>query len=124
MYKCIDCGQEFSTPKSYREEHGESIAICPKCSSTEFDKWDPSVEKIEVARTLVNVVAALNRLQNNIADVFGNSFKNQDLEYAQEITAEFIEELYDDFLPNRFSIELRKATTSLDVDRIMLRLEG
>ena len=124
MYRCFKCGKEFTTPNSYREEHGEAIAICPHCSSTEFAKWEPNIEKSEVARTLVNIVTALNRLQNNIADVFGNNFKNEDLEYAQEISEEFIAEMYDEFLPSDVTNAILRATSSLDVDRIMLRLEG
>lgn len=124
MYRCLDCKREFTTPNSYREEHGEAIAICPHCSSTEFANWEPKIEKIEVARTLVNMVAALNRLQKNIADVFGDGFKNEDLEFAQEIGSELIEEMYDGFIPLTVSNAIRQSTSTLDVNRIMLRLEG
>lgn len=73
---------------------------------------------------LVNMVAALNRLQNNIADVFGDGFKNEDLEFAQEIGSEFIEEMYDGFISLTVSNAIRQATSTLDANRIMLRLEG
>ena len=130
MYRCHKCGKEFTVPKTYNENHGldlppyEPVPICPHCSSTEFAKWELNIEKSEVARTLVNIVAALNRLQNNIADVFGNNFKNEDLEYAQEISAEFVEEMYDEFIPPAVSNAIRQATSTFEVDRIMLRLEG
>lgn len=124
MYRCFKCGKDFTTPNSYQEDHGEPIAVCPNCSSTEFAKWEPNIEKSEVARTLANAIASLNRLQNSIADVFGNNFKNEDLEDAQGILVEFIEEMYDEFIPFSTFNAIRQATTSNDVYRIMLRLEG
>ena len=124
MYRCLTCGREFDDAKIIKEPHGEEHGVCPHCSSSEFGKWKPNIEKSEVARTIVNVIAALNRLQNNIADVFGNNFKNEDLEYAQEILAEFIEEMYDEFIPLAVSNAIRRATSSLDVDRIILKLKG
>lgn len=129
MFRCHDCNKTFSEPNFYEESHGldappyERVAICPHCESTEFDEWEPNVEKSEVASTLVYAIAALNHLNNNIDDVF-NSFKNDDLEKAQSLLLEFVEELYDDFIPSSISKDLLNATTQNDIDRIMLRLEG
>lgn len=130
MYRCHKCGKKFTVPKTYHENRGldlppyEPVPICPHCHSSEFSKWEPNIEKCEVAQTLVNIIAALNRFQNNIADVFGNGFKNEDLEFAQELGAEFIDEIYYEFIPLSVSNAVRKATTKTDVDRIMLKLEG
>lgn len=124
MFKCLECKKEFSTPNSYIEKHGEPIAICPHCRSLEFQKWDAKIEKDEVAQTVLNVIAALNRLQNSISDVFGNNFKNEDLEFAQELCAEFIEEMYDEFIAISTSNVMRKATSTSEVNRVLMRLEG
>lgn len=129
MFKCLDCKHEFDTPDTYEERHGldtppyESVAICPECKSTEFTEWESAVEKSEVTHTIVNALAALNRLHNNIDDIF-NGFKNDDIELAQGLLSEFIIEMYDEFIPSSVSNSLLKATTKLDVDRIILKLEG
>lgn len=124
MYKCMICNRNFNNPQSYREDHGETVAICPHCRSSEFQKWNAKIEKDEVAQTVLNVIAALNRLQNNIADVFGNNFKNEDLEFAQELCAEFIEEMYDEFISLSTSNVMRKVTSTTEVNRVLMRLEG
>jgi hypothetical protein len=130
MFKCLSCGETFIDPEIYEETHGldcgpyERVAVCPNCASTNFSEWEPNVEKIEVAQVLVNVAAALNRLQNSIADVFGASFKNEDLEHARDISIEFVEEIYDEFMPLAVSNAMRIATSTNDVNKILLNLEG
>ena len=130
MFKCTECNAEFYAPEYYEETHGldcgpyERVGICPECKSTDFKEWDNHVEKIDVARVLINTLANLNRLSNQIADVFGSSFKNEELEFAQEMCAEYIEEMYDEFIPFRISKIMRETTNTSEVDRIIEILEG
>ena len=129
MFKCTDCKHEFDTADVYEEHHGldtppyERIAVCPKCQSTEFVEWEPCIEKIEAARTLIYALTSLNRLQDNINDVF-TGFANEELENAQGLLFDFIIELYDDFISNTVSKKIIKASTKNDAELIMLELEG
>lgn len=129
MFRCHDCNETFGEPKFYEESHGldappyERVAICPHCESTEFDEWQPNIEKIEAARTLVNMLAALNRLKNSIEDVFGKCIENEDLEFATQLGVEFIEEMYDGFITSKTVDDLYDITTSYDVERIMLQIK-
>jgi hypothetical protein len=130
MFKCTECNAEFYAPDEYEETHGldcgpyERVGICPKCKSTDYKEWDNHVEKIDVASVLISTLVNLNRLSNQIADVFGPSFKNEELEFAREMCAEYIEEMYDEFMPCRLSNKMRQAVTTSDAQRIIEWLEG
>ena len=128
IFKCTECGEEFYTPEYYEETHGldcgpyERVGVCPKCESTDYKEWDDKVEKIEVADLLLKILAALNCLKNSISDVFGD-FKNEELEYAREICAEYVEEMYDEFIPRRISEMMREIVNSSDAEQITRILE-
>lgn len=55
MYRCLDCGNKFETPKRYVERHGfdtppfEEYHGCPKCGGAfeEFDEYEEESEDEE-----------------------------------------------------------------------------
>ena len=73
---------------------------------------------------LINTLANLNRLSNQIADVFGDCFKNDELEYSRELCADYIEEMYYGFITFRISKIMRETTNTSEADRIIEILEG
>lgn len=38
MLVCLECGRKFETARDVREEHGETVAVCPHCGNEEIDE--------------------------------------------------------------------------------------
>jgi hypothetical protein len=55
MYKCLDCGRTFSTPKYWQETHGldygpyEQFSGCPFCGGDYEDAGDLVHDGLEAA---------------------------------------------------------------------------
>lgn len=124
MFRCLTCGKEFNDAKIVVEPHGERHGVCPHCSSSEFSEWEPNIDKSEIAAKALELIAALNRHFDNLKDLFGNSFSNDDLDETYGVALETIEEMYGDFVTPEISKAIRNMRTQNDINRVLTRLTG
>ena len=54
MYKCLACGEVFSTADTHEEHHPygcgyatETWAVCPYCGDTDFEKYHEDYDEEE-----------------------------------------------------------------------------
>ena len=119
-FYCKNCKRFFDETKSLEERHGlssppyEIIAICPFCSSDNFEGFDIKVEKGFITEKLLPAIMHLNKHLGAIKDVFGMNIENSDLEYGIEILIETIGEMFD-FLDRGFQDDLFDMCTDYDV---------
>ena len=124
MFRCLNCGKEFDDAKIITEPHGERHGVCPNCSSSNFNEWDPQIEKSEVAATLLEVIAATNRYIDNVKDLFGHLATNADLDVIYGLAEELIEEMYDEFAAPAIVNAIRNMRTNNDIHRVLACLTG
>ncbi len=130
MYRCHNCGKEFTTPNSYLEQHGldtppyEAVPICPHCASADFGQWEPTIDKDEVAVKMLTATAALNRYMAALQDIYGNLYSNDDLNTAYNCVTELIDEMYDEFICTATSVNITKIRTDNDINRILAQITG
>ena len=130
MFRCHSCGKVFTEPNVYIEKHGldtppyEQVPICPHCSSSEFGKWEPNIEKSEVAEKLLTVIAALNRYIAGVEDLFGKSFSNYDLDTAYGAATEMIDEMYDEFISPTTTRNITKIRSNNEIKQVLAQITG
>lgn len=128
MFRCDNCKRRFRDAHIVEETHGldtppyERVAVCPFCESTDFNEFDPSVEKIEVAQKLLEIILGLNRYTTALKDIYGAQMSNSDLENALGTAAEYISELYD-FLPSSVDNAIIHVSSESEAQRILKFLE-
>lgn len=126
---CKGCKVLFDTPKFYEEEHGldtppyERMAVCPACSSDNFLKFDTVIEKTEVSEKLLPAIAALNRLTNDLSNIFGNKIVNADLSEGLGLITELISEMFC-FIDSDIERKILKMDSEKDAQRVLLYLKG
>ncbi len=126
---CNRCHKMFSAPEFYNEKHGldappyERIAVCPKCSSDDFLRFDTLIEKIEIAEKLLPVIMQLNRYIDAIRDVFGIHIKNDDLLDGLEILAECIGEMFC-FIDIDMQKKVFEMRSEKELNKILMYLKG
>lgn len=129
MYRCNCCNKVFDTASFYYERHNldsppyEKIAVCPYCEGDNFDKYDISVEKIEVAEAILPIIAALNRYCLGLKDVFGADCINSDLNDGFFGLCEFVSELFP-FMSTEMEKQMMNINTDKDVANFLLCLRG
>lgn len=126
---CFECERIFDTPEYYDESHGldsppyERVPICPNCNSDNFTSFDTVIEKDEVAEKILPAIAALNRLSDNLSDVFGSRMDNNDLSEGLGILIELVCEMYY-FMDVDIEKRLLKMSSDNDVDRVLMCVKG
>lgn len=126
---CRRCKRYFDAPKYYEEKHGleyppyEKIAVCPKCESDDFSKFDSYIEKLEIVERMLPVIVKLNRYNNELMDVFGNKISNKNLSDSLEIIIELVIEMFD-FLEVDMQRKIIKIDNDTDMKRIYTYLVG
>lgn len=114
---CRDCHRYFDEPKFYEEKHGldnppyQSIPVCSVCGGDDFLKFNSFVEKIDVAEKLLPIIMTLNNLISSLKDIFGNEFRNDNLNFSIETAAEMISEMFE-FL----DADMQKRILAIDND--------
>ena len=97
---CFGCDRVFDTPEYYDESHGldsppyERVATCPECMSDDFITFDTVTYKDDVVEKVIPAIAALNRLSDNLNDVFGNKMNNDDLSEGLGLLTELVCEMF------------------------------
>ncbi len=128
MYRCDNCKRHFNDAHIVEETHGldtppyERVAVCPFCESSEFNEFNPSVEKIEVAEKLLEIILGLNRYTAALKDIYGVQLSNSDLENALGTASEYISELYD-YLPASVDNAIIHVSSEDEAQRILRFLE-
>ncbi len=126
---CNGCHKMFSAPKFYDEKHGldappyERVAVCPKCSSDDFLRFDAMIEKIEVVEKILLALMRLNRYVNSIEDIFGPHIKNDDLSDSIELMTELISEMFR-FVDVDMQRKILEMSSENDLHRILMYLKG
>ncbi len=126
---CTDCNKHFCFPEIYQENHGidsppyERVSICPNCKSSNFIEFNAFVEKIEVAERLLDATFLFNRFINELKDIFGVNFKNENLFEAKAMLSDFICEMFD-FLPQNIERKIVNVDTQKGLEEILLYLKG
>lgn len=126
---CKGCRRMFDVPKFYDESHGldsppyERVAVCPRCDGDDFLRFDPVIEKIEIAEKLLPAIMHLNRYMRDLNNVFGGEIKNTDLLEGVGIMAEEINEMFD-FLPPEIEKKIFEMDIQGDCERMLMYLKG
>ena len=126
---CNGCNRYFDEAKIYCETHGldnppyERVAVCPRCDSDDFIKFEPCIEKLEVAERLLTAVKSFNLHIGSLEDVFGIEMKNCELTDGVEMLIEFICEMFD-FLNVDKVKKIFDMTTDNDLQGILKFLKG
>lgn len=116
MYKCKDCGHTFRDPKFFEDENGVCNAICPKCNSCEFIKFDTQIEKPEVLLTLLQIIRHANSFSENLKDIY------DDLDEIYGLTEELIKEMYGEFVTQQIANAVRQISSENDVQKLYIQL--
>ena len=126
---CFGCDRIFDTPEYYDESHGldnppyERVPICPECKSDDFITFDTMVDKDTVAEKILPAIAALNRLSDNLNDVFGSGMDNDDLSQGIGLLVELVCEMFY-FMDVDIEKRLMNMSTNNDVDRVLMYMKG
>ncbi len=126
---CLGCDRVFDTPEYYDESHGldsppyERVATCPECRSDDFITFDTVTYKDDVVEKVIPAIAALNRLSDNLNDVFGNKMNNDDLSEGLGLLTELVCEMFY-FMDVDIEKRLMNMSTDNDVDKILMYLKG
>lgn len=126
---CFGCDRVFDTPEYYDESHGldsppyERVATCPECMSDDFITFDTVTYKDDVVEKVIPAIAALNRLSDNLNDVFGNKMNNDDLSEGLGLLTELVCEMFY-FMDVDIEKRLMNMSTDNDVDKILMYLKG
>lgn len=129
MYRCNECKKIFNIASSYEEKHGldtppyERIAVCPLCGAGDFDEYNITVEKIDIAEKLLPAIAALNRYWANIRDIYGEKSANSDFYEGISVLIEFMSELFP-FISVETEKQISNMRTGNETERILLYLRG
>jgi len=128
IYRCLDCEKFFNNAVASREYHSrddfaEVVALCPHCSSSNFEVFKPEVPKIDIAERLLLSVKELHILKNSIKGVFGGNFENRALEEATGNLTELFFELFP-FTDSRTDMAVLSVTTDREISAIMEKIGG
>lgn len=124
MFRCDNCKRSFERAQIIEETHGldcppyEKVAVCPYCESTDFNEFNPMVEKIAVAEKLLEIIAGLNRYTASLHDLYGTGVSNDDLEGAIGTAADYVSDLYE-FLPSAVDNAIIRVSGVNDVRKIL-----
>lgn len=111
------------------EKHGlacppyERIAVCSKCGGTEFERFNTFVEKSDVLEKVLPALAALNRLDGELKDVFGSGSSNENLAEGLGLINELVSEMFT-FIDVSTQRKILKMVSEKDVDSIWIYLKG
>ena len=126
---CNRCKKFFKTPNYYFENHGldeppyERVPICSRCGSNDFVMHKCFVEKIDIAERMLAAVMYLNKYWNALKDIYGLSFKNDELTNSIEILTEAVIEMYE-FLDSKQQIKIFNICSEDELQRILIDLKG
>lgn len=126
---CRKCRKLFDDLCIYGEKHGfdyppyERIAVCSKCGSTEIETFNTFIEKSEVLEKVLPAIAALNRLDGELKDIFGSGASNNNLAEGLGLVNELVSEMFS-FIDVGIERKILKMLTEKDVDNIWIYLKG
>ncbi len=128
-FVCKDCNKHFRLPEFYDENHGldnppyERVSVCPNCKSSNFIEFNDFVEKSDVAERLLDAILLFNDFINEIKNVFGMNFKNENLFDGLGVITDLIYEMFD-FLPQNIEQKILNLNTRKELEVILLYLKG
>lgn len=126
---CRECRRLFDDLMFYGEKHGlecppyERIVVCSKCGSTEIEAFNTLIEKSEVLEKVLPAIAAFNRLDGELKDVFGKGSSNSNLVEGLGLINELVSEMFS-FIDVGIERKILKMLTEKDVDNIWIYLKG
>ena len=126
---CKKCSKFFDEAKFYNEKHGlsnppyERVAVCSRCGSDSFVKFNLLIEKKDVADWTLSAIMLLNRYTNALKDIYGTEINNCDLKECTEIMVEAIVEMFD-FIGSDIQKQIFEMCSEGELKRVLLKLKG